>query len=987
MHDPIFDGGGEAGALMRSLDWASTPLGPPATWSSTLRTIIRTMLASRFAMRVLWGPELALLHNDAYRPVLGADKYPHAMGRPTVESFAEVWPVVGPMFARVMDGETVALDNGSLPLVRHGYLEECYFTLSYSPLRDDEGTVRGVLGVVHETTAEVLAERRLETLRRLAGRVSAARTAVEVCRATTEVFAACVDVPFALLFLRGARGDGAEADPFELAASSGLDADQVPPGLRESASWPLHGDKGEASVHRVDDLRSRFGTTVTGAYPEPVETALVLPLARAGAAEVSGFLVVGVNPRRRLDPDFETFFELAREHVTAALANVRALAAVEAERTRLQALFLEAPAAIALLRGPDLVVELVNARYCAMVGATEAELRGRPLRAGLAWLAQDRRLTVEEVYRTGEPIEAREALGLEPRVPGGERAHLDWIAQPTRDEHGRVDGVMVFAMDVTAQVRARRVIEDSQRFLEGVVNQIPSGISIVEAPSGKTLLSNASAETIYGHPPIHTASVADFAAYHAVRADGQAVPVRDYPVVRALAGELVLEEEVLYDRPDGTRRILLVSASPVYDASGKRVAAVSAFVDITDRKRMEEALREARNVAESASRDKDEFLAIVSHELRNPLNAMLGWTRLLRGGTLSADRAARALETIERNATTQAQLIEDLLDVSRVIAGKLPLDVSTVTFARVVEAALESAAPAIEAKGLKLRVVLDTDATLSGDPARLQQVVWNLLTNATKFTPKGGAIQVTLRRDDSHVELAVTDSGQGIDPSFLEHVFDRFKQADPSTTKVHGGLGLGLSIAKNLVEMHGGVIEARSDGPGKGATFLVRLPVAAMRRSPAPTAPPTSRPPSSIVPLASPPEMQGLRVLVVDDEPDARDVMGAVLAGCGVAVRTAASVAEARAAFAVEVPDVLLSDIGMPVEDGYMLIKFVRSLGREDGGATPAACLTGYTTSEDRRRALLAGFNMHLAKPVEPSELIAVVANLGRMARALKAAP
>jgi CheY-like chemotaxis protein len=416
---------------------------------------------------------------------------------------------------------------------------------------------------------------------------------------------------------------------------------------------------------------------------------------------------------------------------------------------------------------------------------------------------------------------------------------------------------------------------------------------------------------------------------------------------------------------------------------------VSSFFDITERKTAEEdrqvllaRAERARQAAEFASRAKDEFLAIVSHELRNPLNAILGWTRLLRTGTFSAERAARALETIERNAVSQAQLVEDLLDVSRVISGKLPLDVKTVSLARVVEAAVDSARPAIEAKGLRLSLVLDTDSVLSGDPGRLQQIVWNLLTNATKFTPRGGAIHVVLRRDDSHLELTVTDSGQGIAPDFLGQIFDRFKQADSSTTRQHGGLGLGLAIARNLVEMHGGTIEARSGGIGQGATFIVRVPLAAVRRASVPQVP--HRATESPVTFHRPPELDGLRILVVDDEPDAREVVMAVLAECGAVVRTAPSAALALSAVEAEAPDVLLCDIGMPLEDGYSLIARVRALPAAQGGQTPAACLTGYTTADDRRRALQAGFNMHLAKPIEPTELIAVVANLSRLAKALQ---
>ena len=626
-----------------------------------------------------------------------------------------------------------------------------------------------------------------------------------------------------------------------------------------------------------------------------------------------------------------------------------------------------------------------------LIGRRAEELLGKPGSEAIPELnVQPIWKILSEIYATGEPFRAREFPSNLDRNGDGaiELAYFDWLGQATRDAQGVIDGVMLFVVEVTEQVKGRRATDASRQFIEAVVNQMPAGVVIVEAPSGRTVLANAIAESLVGRFDFETGSVRQPDGQTVLRPDGTSYLPAQLPIARAIAGQLVLDEEVVFVQADGRERILQVSAAPVYDAERNLVAGVSTFVDISDRRRADEERKallaraeSARSAAESASRAKDDFVAIVSHELRNPLNAMLGWTRMLRTGSLSEERTARALETIERNATNQAQLIEDLLDVSRVASGKLTLDVQSVTFARVIESAIDSARPAIEAKGLRLSVVLDTEGVLSGDPGRLQQIVWNLLTNATKFTPRGGSIRVALRRDDSHLELSVSDSGQGIAPSFLEHVFDRFRQADPSTTRQHGGLGLGLSIAKNLVEMHGGTIEARSEGLGKGATFVVRVPIAALRRSPVPQ--PPERKIELTAVMTAPPELVGLRVLVVDDEPDAREIVTAVLVQCGVVVTSAGSAADALDAVALEPPDVLISDIGMPDEDGYALIARIRAMPRSRGGATPAACLTGYTAASDRRRALDAGFNMHLAKPIEPTELIAVVANLGGMAKAL----
>ncbi|HKX27742.1 MAG TPA: ATP-binding protein [Blastocatellia bacterium] len=404
-----------------------------------------------------------------------------------------------------------------------------------------------------------------------------------------------------------------------------------------------------------------------------------------------------------------------------------------------------------------------------------------------------------------------------------------------------------------------------------------------------------------------------------------------------------------------------------------------------DNARLYEAARKARQEAEKANRLKDEFLATVSHELRTPLNAMLGWSRMLRMGKLEAENVERALETIERNAKAQQQIVEDILEVSRIITGKLRLDVAPVEIAPTIEAAVDSLRPTAEAKGVDIQTVLDTKSSLVlGDTSRLQQVVWNLLSNAVKFTPKGGRVQVALERVNSHVRITVSDTGQGIESQFLPYVFDRFRQADSSTARPHGGLGLGLAIVRHLVELHGGTVQAASSGENLGATFTVNLPLAIIREAGARAgAELTSPPRQSALESAAEQfvlELTGLRVLVVDDEADARDLLTVVLRQYGVEVRGAGSTRETLELLERWRPDVIISDIGMPDEDGYVLIRRIRSLPEERGGNIPAAALTAYARSEDRLKALAAGYQMHIAKPVEPPELAAVVASLARRA-------
>ncbi|HEU4477465.1 MAG TPA: ATP-binding protein [Pyrinomonadaceae bacterium] len=388
-------------------------------------------------------------------------------------------------------------------------------------------------------------------------------------------------------------------------------------------------------------------------------------------------------------------------------------------------------------------------------------------------------------------------------------------------------------------------------------------------------------------------------------------------------------------------------------------------------------LKDAIQRAEDASSLKDEFLATVSHELRTPLMAVLGWTHLLRTNNLDEAGKQRALETIERNARSQQQLIEDLLDVSRIISGKLRLDVRAVAPATFIAAAVESVRPAADAKEISLEVIGEGDvSSISGDAGRLQQVVWNLLSNAIKFTPHGGHVELRCLRSGSNVEISVKDSGQGISPDFLPYVFERFRQADMKTTRVHGGLGLGLAIVRQLVELHGGTVQVASEGEGKGATFVVKLPVLPVYQNILPSDFMSQmKGKDSDEEWAD--ELAGLKVLVVDDEPDTCELLRSLLSKCGAEVTAANSAEEAFRLFKLGHPDVMVSDIGMPREDGYELMRKVRALPPDKGGNVPAVALTAYARAEDRLRALRAGYQMHVSKPVELAELVAIVASLG----------
>lgn len=407
------------------------------------------------------------------------------------------------------------------------------------------------------------------------------------------------------------------------------------------------------------------------------------------------------------------------------------------------------------------------------------------------------------------------------------------------------------------------------------------------------------------------------------------------------------------------------------------------MIDITERKQAEQEREQilarekaARTEAEAANRIKDEFLATLSHELRTPLNAMLGWTQLLRSRKFDEATTAKALETIDRNSRSLAQLIEDVLDVSRIIRGKLRLNLRPVELAPVVEAAIDTVRPAADAKHICIESEFDpTVGVVIGDANRLQQIVWNLLSNAVKFTPKGGRVQVKIQRINSRVQIQVSDNGAGISPEFLHHVFERFCQADSSTTRSHGGLGLGLAIVRHLVELHGGTVSATSPGLEQGATFIVNLPMkAVINEENKPKSHPFLANSESVNYQLS--ILENVQVLVVDDEADTRNLLTTILGQYGAQVTAVASSQEAMTALSKFHPDILISDIGMPEEDGYTFIRKVRSLPSHEGGKIPAVALTAYARSEDRTQALLAGFQLHIPKPVNAGELAAVVANL-----------
>jgi PAS domain S-box-containing protein len=529
---------------------------------------------------------------------------------------------------------------------------------------------------------------------------------------------------------------------------------------------------------------------------------------------------------------------------------------------------------------------------------------------------------------------------------------------------GGLSGFLKITRDLTERKMHEEELRQSEERFRLIVEGVLDYAIFMLDPQGRIASWNEGAHRIKGYSAEEIIGQ-HFSRFYPADALAENMPER---ILEAARRDGRSENEGWRVRKDGSTFWANIVVTALYDEGGELRGFAKVTRDMSERKRVESL--------EEANKRMNDFLAMVSHELRTPLNAMLGWIRLLRGQRIDPSTVERGLATIERNTLAQVQLVEDLLDVSRIVSGKLRLTVSAVDLEPIIRVAVDSVRLAADSKGVRLQLVIDTTVGLvRGDRDRLQQVLWNLFSNAIKFTPKGGRARISLARADSHAEITVSDTGQGIDPDFLPHVFEYFRQADASTVRKHGGLGLGLAIVKHLVEAHGGTVRAESEGLDKGATFVVRLPLMSVRReeSDGPTDAATRQTATGFDASRS---LKGARVLVVDDEPDAREMIAIVLGECDAVVRTAASVSEALALLDEAQFDVLVSDIGMSEEDGYELIRRVRARPAARGGTVPAVALTAYARLEDRIHALQAGFQIHVAKPVEPAELVTVVHSL-----------
>ena len=551
---------------------------------------------------------------------------------------------------------------------------------------------------------------------------------------------------------------------------------------------------------------------------------------------------------------------------------------------------------------------------------------------------------------------------------------------PLLDENNNVAGGIAIVSDVSARKQAEDAAQAAYRQLAFHVESSP--LAVVEWDSDfRVSRWSQSAERLFGWKADEVIGkhVNEWRFVFADDVDAVALVTNRQREGVEVHGVLLNRN---YTR-DGSILYCEWYNSVLHDDHGQLVSVLSLVLDVTERKKAEEeraALlvreRDARQHAEEADRLKDEFLATLSHELRTPLTSILGWASMIRNGEVEGGNATRALETIERNARSQARLIDDLLDVSRIITGNLRLELNPLNLTAVIEAAVDALRPTADVKDIKLSIQFTPgECLVKGDSNRLRQVIWNLLSNAIKFTPRGGSVDIDLHCVESNARLTISDTGEGISETFLPYVFERFRQAEPSVSRKQGGLGLGLAVVRHLVELHGGTITAESEGLGYGSTFTLDLPLAQERRDPA-RAEERRREVERRRTRKNRVRLDGIHVLLVEDDDDSRKLLGTMLKRNGARVTSTKSAAEALNVFAEQLPDILISDIGMPDEDGYELIRKLRRLPGDKGGMTPAIAVTGYASRKDRERALEAGYHKHMAKPIEQAEMIAAIASL-----------
>ena len=968
----------ETADLVRSHDWAATPLGPVRTWPAALVNTVRTVLACRLPMYVAWGAELTQIYNDAYRPILG-DKHP-ALGRSTPQTWPEIWPKIGPMWQEVLSGKPIGFDDFKLTLNRFGHDEDCFFNFSYSPVYDDAGKAAGVLVTFAETTEKI-------------------RTADEL-RVQQRNLQLALDAADMGWWHYDPAREFAHWDR-RFADIYGMEGDS---GSKEAAFGRIVAedrDRVRAAVEASVDARRRERLSVDYRIQHPTRGLRCVEARGLGSfAEGQDRAMALVGTARDVTDDREGRQALQDSEVRSKATAERLSLALDAAHMGDWSW--------------DAETDVVT------MSPRAAEIFGIEPGPRMTWTGMRALLHPEDAPRAElavqRAVNEKNDYDIEYRLagPGPER----WVmarGRPVYDAAGQPKAMIGVVQEVTEAKALQQALLARTTTLEGLLDTAEvitaerdtarvvqhvtdTATRITRAEFGaffyNVLDDRGGSYMLYalsGVDPVH------FSRFPMPRATALFGPTfRGEGVIRSddiRADARYGKSKPYHGMPPGHLPVVSYLAVPVISRSGEvmgglffghsqrgvfkeaheqAVQALAAQAAVAmDNARLHDRARQNLEVAENAARMKDEFLATVSHELRTPLTSLVGWIHMLKSGKLGAAEHQRALESLERNVKAQQRIFDDILDVSRIVAGKLRIELTPIEVVASIEGAIESLQPLIEAKRIDLVRMFDSAVVILGDASRMQQVVWNLLSNAIKYTPRGGRIKVILRQVESQVELRVADNGEGIDAAFLPHVFERFRQADSTTTRAHGGIGLGLAIVRHLVELHGGTATAHSEGRGKGSEFVVRLPLAPAGAAWAGQA----RAGES---AAAPRDwnLRGVKALVLDDEQDTRVMLAAVLGSAGICVTTAGSVAEALALLEAQAHDIVISDIGMPAEDGYAFVRRLRQHAARSCRELPAVALTAYARPEDRVQTLSSGFQAHLAKPAQPEELLATVASL-----------
>ncbi|WP_343025194.1 PAS domain S-box protein [Massilia sp. MP_M2] len=925
-------GGGEMGALMRAHDWQATPLGLPDTWPMALKTMVRVVLSSNHPMFIWWGSDLIQLYNDSYRQTLGPERHPSALGQPGRVCWAEAWDLIGPEIEHIMAGGPGAWhDDRLIPLTRHGRREDIWWTYGYSPIEDERG-VRGVLAIVNDVTHSHLLRQRLEqTHHALFDTMDEGFGMIEMI---DDAHGKAVDYLFVEANPAFARHTG-------LVDSVGKTVRALVPDIEQS--WvDIYDDIARSGVAR----RFEEGSEAMGRWFTVYVSRIAHPTRRRVA-----LLFTDISNQKNAERALQASEAAARA----------ALAQAEADRRRLDALLSSAPVGIVYADAQG-AMSSANPMMHVLWGE-------HPMTTSTEGYADWRGWWADGSQRHGQPVQAHDwslvralrgeqvdadFVEIEPFGRPHERHTLLTRSIPIRDDAGNITGAVAASMDLTAQVQIQRALRESEGKFRIMTEAMPQMVWSC-LPDGTNDYSNRRWSEFTG---ISIQALAGTSWIRTIHPDD--LPALQAQWTASLASGALFEIEHRLRHHSGEYRWVLNRALPVRDEAGAIIRWMGTVTDMHDQRLAAEELK-AANVR------KDEFLAMLAHELRNPLAPISTAAQMLKLPGVDPKRTALAADVIGRQVRHMVELVDDLLDVSRVTRGLVELEHLPVDLKTVIGSAIEQARPLIEKKGHTLATRLGAaNVTVTGDRKRLVQVLTNLLGNAAKYTPDGGEITVFAEADAEAacVTLSVRDNGVGIDPALLPDIFELFTQARRTPDRAQGGLGLGLALVRSMVTLHGGKVEAHSAGPGQGSCFAVTLPLSASALDPA-----TATPDDPALAAHT-----ALRIMIVDDNRDAAESLGMVLSAVGHTVQVEESSHGALLQAASRAFDVCLLDIGLPDMDGYQLVRRLRAAPRMADAVMVA--LSGYGQPQDVAASQAAGFSRHLVKPVDIPYLLALLDTL-----------